>query len=414
MGMLTTSGTRQRSRSYHRLVQVLALMGWLVGLLVPGVARADAPETSYTYTFGQAATFSVTFPQGREINEATLYLQTSGNRTEGFVAPIKNGRAALTRNLAQEPLPPFAHITYWWTYTASDGILAETEKQAFDYLDNRYSWQTAEASGILVHWVTGERRLMIQSLDVAQAALAQFQDALQSPPAQTTDIYIYPSQPDLASAMQLASFDWVGGVTYPELGVILVAIPPTDGAITEMQQEIPHELVHKALYDMLGARGYASLPTWLNEGLATYFEEHPDPTRAVILQQAHRAGTLIPVSELCLPLPEDPERAQLAYAQSESLVSYLRQSSGWSSLRSLISVYADGKACATGIQEVLGVELIPMERAWRIWLEQDEQPADEPTASAEASLFWRDTGPWLALMGILLLPGLAFFIAGRR
>ncbi|MBN1248727.1 MAG: hypothetical protein JXC32_13795, partial [Anaerolineae bacterium] len=331
-----------------------------------------------------------------------------------FDASVTENRAEVARNLVSEPLPPYVQLTYWWSYPGDGGSLIETEKVRFQYIDNRYAWQTARGDGVAVHWVSGERSLMIQAVDVAESALTRFQEALGTERVKSSDIYIYPSQSDLASAMQLAGFDWAGGVAYPELGVVLVAIAPTVEAPVTMQQDIPHELAHRALYDWLGAQGYASLPTWLNEGLAMGFEARPDPLRAIVLQEAQRSGALIPLAELCLPFPDDPHRAQLAYAQSERVVAYLRQTYGWSGLRRLVLAYADGKACNAGLQEGLGQDLAAVDQAWQLSAEQSQQPTATTEARTEASLLWHDTGPWLVLLAALLLPGLALVLAGRR
>jgi hypothetical protein len=204
-------------------------------------------------------------------------------------------------------------------------------------------------------------------------------------------------------------------VAYPQLGVVLLSIPPTDEAVLEMQRDIPHEMTHEVLYTVLGRQGYISLPTWLSEGLATHFQLRPTPEYARILEDAAADGTLIPLPELCLPFPEDHGQALLAYAQSASLVSYLRQNHGWSRIRSLLGTYADGMSCNSGAQEALGMDLNQLERAWRMWLEQaDEPPTAFEQARVGALLFLRDTGPWIVLLSALLLPAVLAVIVERR
>jgi hypothetical protein len=254
---------------------------------------------------------------------------------------------------------------------------------------------------------------MAQALETAENALKRIAEVLEAQPTQATDIYIYPSQQDLATAMQLAGYEWVGGVAYQELGVVLVAVPPNADGLLSVKQAIPHELTHRVLYDMLGPEGYASLPTWLDEGLATHFEERPEPARALALEEALQRDTLIPLSELCLPFPENTERAYLAYVQSASVVSYLRQTYGWSSLRDLIAAYGDGKACNTGVKDVLGIELADLEQAWRAWLTPTTPTSDAVRYPGVATL-WHAAAPWLLLLSVLLLPGITFLIARRR
>jgi hypothetical protein len=212
--------------------------------------------------------------------------------------------------------------------------------------------------------------------------------------------------------MQLAGMDWVGGVAYPELGVVIVAAPATGEGLLELQQDIPHELTHKVLYDALGVQGYASLPTWVNEGLATYFETRPDPDRAVALQSAAESGSLLPLPDLCLPFPDDPHLAQLGYAQSQSIMTYVRASYGWSGIRELLRVYGDGLGCDSGVQRALGVDLRQLEHDWRVWVQQDSQDSAS-AAGSSISLLLHDVRAWLALLAVLLLPSLASAISGR-
>lgn len=417
--MTMRSGTKSLgARTPHRALsasQVLVVLLLCAGGLLPGgPVHAQAPETSHDYTFGQTATFALELPAESTVEQATFYLQANRAPTTGIDAHVTDGRTEITRNLVVEPLPPYANLTYWWSYDDDAGGLVETERVSFQYIDNRYVWQLAEGDGLTVHWVTGERSRMIQAVDVAETALRTFQEALGTDPVEGTDIYLYPSQTDLASAMQLAGFDWAGGVAYPELGVVLVAIPPTVDAPLMMQQDIPHELTHRALYDWLGSQGYAALPTWLNEGLAMAFEMRPDPLRAVVIEEAHISGNLIPLAELCQPFPDDPQRAELAYAQSERIVAYLRQTYGWSGLRRLILAYADGKACNAGMLEGIEQDLVAVDRAWRISLEQSQGTSGSSAPRPEATLLWRDAGPWLVVLAALLLPGLSLVAERRR
>jgi hypothetical protein len=395
------------------LALALCLLGLLGGRLTV-FAQEESPISSHTYIFGEIATFDLTFPTEPRPAEARLYLRVSGQATYAFSAYREADSVTIVRNLLTAPLTPFAEITYWWDYLTADGARVETEQHTFTYADNRYAWQTATERGVSIHWITGERPHMIQSLEIAQNAIAELQWALQTAQSPRVDIYIYPSHPDLLSAMQVSGLAWAGASAYPEVGVILVAIPPTREGMLNMDRDIPHELTHQMLYDSLGAQGYASLPTWLNEGLAAHFEARPNPEYALALAAARQTNTLIPISELCAPFPDDANRALLAYAQSASVVNYLRQTYGWTNVRSLLSTYADGRGCDTGMQEALKSDLAQLDRAWRVWLERKATDTTESSLHATVSILLRDAGPWLLLFGTLLLPGIILVIVDRR
>jgi hypothetical protein len=396
---------------------ILAGLGCSLLLLLPGTALAQAqPLLSHSYTYGQSALFRINVAGLPEGAAAELFLRVNDSYTESETTSLHEGSAAVSRDLESSPLPPFASITYWWTYQSPEGKVTETPRQSFHYRDDRFTWQTAATDPVRIHWITGERAGMEQALDLAHDALGAIHAALQTPQIEMVDIFVYPSQTDLASAMQLGGHRWAGGVAYPELGVILIAAPANSDGLLAMQQDIPHELTHMALFNLLGSQGYAFLPMWLDEGLATYFETRPDPEYARAILTAQENNDLIPLTELCAPFPEDPVRAQLAYAQSGSLVHYLRRQYGWTAIRELLWAYADGQACSTGAESVIGQDLAQLEREWRLWIERDEQSITEEISATQAgvTLFLRDTGPWLMLLTALLVPVALVIATSRR
>lgn len=396
---------------------VLGFVACIIGLLLHTAiihAQEIEPASTHSYTYGENITFSLVFPSEPRPAEVQLYLQIPGQPVHSYGASQEGTTFLVVRDLIETPLPPFAEIVYWWRYSSSVRNQIETEKHTLRYIDNRFVWQSATEKGITLHWIAGERTDMMRGLDIASRTLDEIQWALQARPKSGVNIYIYPSQTDLLSAMQIAGLEWVGGSAYPDISVILITVPPTTEGIFNMDRDLPHELTHVALYTALGSQGYASLPTWLSEGLAAHFEARPNPNYASSLTQAQQSGALIPLSELCAPFPDDANRALLAYAQSTSFVNYLRQTYGWSSVRDLLETYADGMACSTGAQEALGLDIVQLDREWRVWLEGKSDRSLESSLPATMTVLIRDTGPWLLILGALLIPGVMLLITGRR
>lgn len=391
----------------------LALVGLLLAVaLSPVYAQADI-VVAHTYTFGQTATFTLTFPPETAPDAATLYLKV-GTYTQAYQTPVIEGAAEQQRDLREQPFPPFAYITYWWEYRDAQGSPRSTDKTRFLYEDNRFNWQTRQEGAITLYWVAGGADLMRNALDIAEASLAEIQETLQAPAGEAVTLYIYPSLPDLQSALGLTGRNWVGGQAYPEIGVVLLAISPSAEATIKMKRDIPHELTHKVLYDLTGAQGYAALPIWFVEGLAANFERSPDPAYALALQRAVQDGTLIPLQTLCVPFPEAYDRAVLAYAQSQSFVRYLQETHGWSQMRALIAAYGDGLECSVGVKQTLGADLTALERDWRLWMEQEKQSGSAATTTWRiVGMVVRDLAPWLVLLGLLCAPGLIVWVSTR-
>jgi len=392
-------------RHNHTGGRTLALLGLLVLFAItlsPAHAQAGV-VAEHTYTYSQTATFTLTFPPETAPDTATLYVKV-GTHTQDYPAPVIEDVAQQERNLSEEPFPPFTTISYWWDYQDVQGETRTTEKQQFLYEDNRLAWQTLRDGAITLHWVTGDKVLMNNALNIAQSAIDEIQETLKAQVLDSVTIYIYPSLPDLQSALQLTGYEWVGGQAYPEIGVVLLAISPSSEAILKMKRNIPHELTHKILYDLTGPQGYAALPVWLVEGLASVFERSPDPTYALALQRAAQDGKLIPMETLCHPFPAETDRALLAYAQSQSFVRYLQQTYGWSQIRALINAYKDGLECSTGVKQTLGADLTTLERNWRVWMEQQNQDSAVSATWTYVATIVRDLAPWLILMGLLCVP----------
>ena len=417
MRMMMTDRTPRQG--WQRRFLLGLSLGLLLAMLLPRLLRAQAEgQPAHTYTYGQTARIMATFPESSAVTEARLFLRVprpSILDTEIYVLPVNEGVALYERDLRTHPFPPFAELTYWWTYVDGMGFTQQTEPVSFLYEDNRFLWEELQDGPFTVRWVAGTPERMIAALDIARAATAEITSQLRASDPGPVLFYVYPSTTDLQVALRLTGNEWVEGMALPEVGVILLAIPPTDAAITKMRADIPHELTHQILYWHFGDAGYKALPIWLVEGLATYFEQRADAARPAILQAAKQEGQLLPLIDLCAPFYARPaEQVLLAYAQSHSAVTYLQRTYVWSGVRGLLEAYADGRDCSAGMKHALGLELYAFERLWRVWLEQDGRPAEGLQQRwAAARLVLRDLAPWLVLVLALVLPGVLAWVQRR-
>ncbi len=400
-------GTLTRMRT--RWLEAMALLILLAGLAWPARAQENPPRLSYQYTFGQQLTLALQLPQAQE--KVKLYLRLSDGRTRVYTLPAQETRVLYVRDLRTEPLEPFSRVIAWWEYTDAWGIPQRTAELSFLYVDNRFDWKQLQEGNLIIHWVNGDSTLMLSALDVARKANEELERTLLPPPLnEPLRVYVYPSEADLQSALRLAGREWVIAEAHPAIGAALVAIPASPTAQQQMEMLIPHELTHVQLYRLVGAEAYPNLPLWLREGLATSFEQRADPTYRLKLQQALQWQQFIPLTDLCQTFGGDTEQITLAYAQSQSVVNYIRQTYGWTGIRELIAAYGDGLGCSAGVERALGVDLLSLERAWRLWLERSGQPAS-PVATffSAAGQLLRAAAPWLLLTALFSLPTLLSF-----
>jgi len=332
-------------------------------------------ESKASHNFAQQVTFTLRAASEAEITQIYLFFQASGSeRVESVRVSFEPGHeinASHVHELRDSPLPPFATVTFWWQIGNATGESLATEHQQFQYTDNRFRWEELSANGITVHWIQGhgDPAFGQAALDVAKASAEEIIAELQAQMPDAVDIYIYDAEHNLDAAMVLTGRDWVSGQAHPELGVAVVAIPFVEGYTSRMKRYIPHELTHLLVYRAVQPAGYRYIPEWLDEGLATANERLPTPEYAVALEDARAQDQLLPLENLCVAFSPNSHTAFLAYAQSGSLVQYIRERYGARGIRVLLATYADGASCAGGVQEALDISLSGLETAWRASLE---------------------------------------------
>ncbi len=394
-----------------RPVRPIALL--LFSTLIPTLAAAQSSvriDPEVTYEYGREITFRARIQAESPVVRAAVFFRRRGEaRTQVLVArlePVATGSVATaTWPVDSAYLPPFSLVDFWWQVDLSDGSSLTTATQAIEYADNRFVWQSLQSGTVSVHWVEGPLDLGQATLDVAREASERLQREFFLPPPDQVRVYLYPSQAELQSALRLAGGPWVGGHAQPALGVVLLAIPPGPEARLEIERALPHELAHLMLYQRMGSSAYDNLPAWFNEGLATLMEASPNPDHRISLEAAAQTETFLPLASLCAAFPADTEQAMLAYAQSASLVQYIRDIYGTGALVALLDAYQEGVSCAGGIERVLRRPITTLEQEWRQAVTRDQQASILPLSPLL---------PWLLLLLPVLLVVLASLLPLRR
>ncbi|MBI3359834.1 MAG: hypothetical protein HY023_01855 [Chloroflexi bacterium] len=365
--------------------------------------RIIVTDNTASYEFGKRITFTLTVNSAVEVQAITLFVLTSDDSrtqvTEADFTPGTSVTATVERGLRDHPVPPFSAVKYWWRVADASGAELTTDPATLAYEDNRFTWQTAQRGVVTAHWYAGDLAFGQLAADIGAGALERINRDIGAPPPESVDAYIYKSVKDLQGGLELGGRTWVGGHADPALGVVLIVVPPGPEAALGLERDLPHELTHVLIYQFTKPN-YAAVPSWLNEGLAVTQQVQPDPTYRLAVQRAQSAGTLLPLTELCGAFPVDAADATLAYAESESVVRYIRDRWGSAKLAALLAAYADGATCAGGTQRVLNTTLAGLENDW----------ARDVLQASPLSNILRRIAPWLLLFLLPLIPliGLAF------
>ncbi len=383
---------------------VILLILFLSLSLIDGAVRAQTAEspfqTDVSYSFGQLLIFRLMGESDGVdgvMERATLFFQapefnsTYVGKMEVVTETAVGFQVLHEVDLSVVRLAPFTTMTYWWVLETVDGSEIRTPEQNFVYVDNQFEWQNLAQGNSIVYWTGDGPDLGQIALDVVAEAHTHLQEFVPVPEALPLSIYIYPTSADLRAALRLTGRDWVGAHAAPELGVVLVTAVNVRTAATDLGQSLAHEMLHFYLYQTMPA-DYERIPVWLNEGVASLVELSPRPAYETVLATAVANQTTIPFHQLCDALPTGDQQILLAYAQSQSLVHYIRAEYGTQKLRDLLATYADGADCQSGTERSLSLSLAELNQAWL----RDQQPR------SPLSQFLQENGLWF----ILLLAGL--------
>ena len=306
-----------------------------------------------------------------------------------------------TIDLKEIRLIPFSTVSYWWEAIDQSGQKARSATQTLLYVDNRFPWQELASGPARVHWYQGNSGFGGAAANSAAEAIPGLQQQIAVEPPSPLDVYLYASLDDLRSAVELAGREWLGGQARPELGVVLVAIPPGDSARLQMRRDIPHELTHLMTF-VAASPNYDAVPRWLDEGLAVLNEGEPNSAQALAVQEALTGNKLIPIESLCGAFPADASAALLAYGQSRYVVQQIINEYGSAGIQALLAAYRDGATCSGGVEQALNITLPELELKWREALQAG--PAGQAGAVPTAATTATGILPWLVLIAVIALP----------
>ncbi len=368
------------------------------------MAGPEVAGISVYYDYGEKVVFEGTIRPVASVTHLFLFIQPEGESTRVESVPFDvDGSIHYEYNARQFPLRPFARTAYWFRILSGDGGEVESGQGSFDYVDSRYTWKTLQDYGFQVNWYEGDMAFGQEALNVSVAGLKAALSYIPADHSKTIKIYIYATAADMQKALQLSQQSWIAGHASPDLGVILITVPPGDQQKLEFERQLPHEMVHLLQYAVVG-ESYGYVPVWLLEGAASQAELNPNPDYERVLRKASESDSLLSISSLCTSFPREASGAFLAYAESASFVRFLHQNFGTSGLEKLMGEYKDGLGCEQGVQASYGVSLKQLEYRWRL----------ESLRVNGLAYALHNLSPYLVILLVLLLPPLVSIALTRR
>jgi hypothetical protein len=279
--------------------------------------------------------------------------------------------------------PPGATIWWRWRAADADGKELLTDQQTLIWLDDGHPWQVVSGKQINLHWYSGSRAFASELRGAAEKALASLAEKTGLAPDEPIDLYIYASTADLREAV-LYEPGWAGGMAFAQNNSVIVGIAANqmEWGKSTVAHELTHVLVGRFTFSCLGDE-----PTWLSEGLAMYGEGGLDAASERQFKAAVTNDTLMSVRALSGGFSEEPDRADVSYSQSYSLVNFLINEYGKDKMMALLRALRDGAVVDDALKAIYGFDSDGFEDAWRAKIGAKPRPVtDRPAATVTPTI----------------------------
>ena len=369
------------------------LIAFAAALLTVGVSYA-APSPDLSGPIRPVSTTAeVHFPHelvirlqveaDEEIREITFFYRLGRQTTTVYGYPsFTPGTSVETefriRTGGASFLPTGVDIEYYYVVRDAAGGRFESERTVLEYKDPAFDWQRAQDGDLAILWHDRSRR----DVERVLAGVAPKVDEIKSLFG-LGDVGVMKAVIVNGSREARRSFPFIsdaaasghlyGGFAFGEMGVFILHGLHPDGIV----HEAAHLLLHEAVDSPL-----AKVPSWLNEGLAMYFEGGPSG-RHPELVNAQRRGVLLPLRGM-FSQPGRPRDVHLFYAKSRSVVRYMMDEYGAEPMSDLLAGLNRGESIDEAVRAAYGVSLDELDRRWAAGLTGDAAPSRsiDPLSSA--------------------------------
>jgi peptidase MA superfamily protein len=356
--------------------QIMVLLVLLV--LVSSIAtpaHAQGPITvsanNFTNTFPTQLVFQLEAQSSAKITDVALITQIdnvpSSSRQLPQFTSDNQVKVRYDWSLRNNYVPPGVTGQYWWTIRDSAGNNLDTQKQPFRVEDSAHPWNKLSNDQLVLNWYLGGDSFGKALFDNGIASMKQLQQDTGVTVDRQIQIWIYGSRTDFFRALEPGASEWTGGRAFPDYAIIMIDVEPTqlDWGKGATAHELTHQVIHQKISSPLGG---LSMPHWVDEGLAVYYEGTPgqvDPQFSGPLNTAIRNDTLTPIRSISGSFPADSRAAELAYGESWSVVNFIFRHYGKEKMTQLLQGFKTGGFYDDIFRQVLGVDTDGLEAEWR-------------------------------------------------
>ncbi len=342
----------------------------LVLMVVPVWAQSPITVDAQNITseFRNNITATISAHGQTDITEVEFFYRVRGQpattRNDADFSPGTQIDASFAIDQTSIYFPPGTVLEYWWKLTDANGETLKTDKQTYEYIDNRHDFKVLSNDRVSVYWYRGDDKFGQALFDQANVALDRLENTIGVKVENQVKIFIYGSHQDLLDAIAVGAQEWTGGQAFTDFGVVVIGVSPSnlDWGLKATTHELTHLVIHQATDNP-----YGDLPRWLDEGLAVYNED-PDTLDVQFrhsFESAVKSNSLMTLQTLSSSFPADPEAANLAYGESGAVVKFIIDTYGGDAMKKLLDIFSEGELYDKALKEALGTDTHGLDNAWR-------------------------------------------------
>lgn len=334
----------------------------------PGDAKMASPirilSSSHDVNFPEDVVFSMEAESDSPITEVRLFYSLENRPVQVYGYPEFEPDNRVTAEFSVKTggssyIPTGVDIEYFYRITDSGGNTLETDRFSFAYRDPRYEWREMTRGDLTVLFHNLSQESVERVVDDVVGQLEAVRDMFGvTEPVPMKAVVVngaleaqraFPFTSNAATQSHL-----YGGFAFGEYGLFV------------MQGLSGNTMVHEATHLLLDAAidsPLARVPAWLNEGLATYFEESGS-RRGVTVTRAERSNDLLSLRNMGNQ-PGRPREVGIFYAQAWSTVNFMVDAYGPDKMSELIATINDGNRIDEAVSKTYGVTVDELEQLWK-------------------------------------------------
>ena len=349
-------------------VGIVAATVAVAGCATVAVAQSAGPirvlNTSHEIEFPEAVILRLDAESDSPITQITLHYNLGSREIQvyGYPAftPARRVSAQFTiKTDGASYLPSGVDIEYFYTVADAAGNELESERLLLEYKDPSFEWKRLQQNDLTFLWhdrPTDAVARVAREVDGRLKPVRRlFGAQLESPKkavivnGSAEAVRSFPTVSNAATEAHL-----YGGFAFDDLDLFVIVGLNTDGII--------HEMTHLLLAEMVDSP-FARIPSWLNEGLAMYFESSVRGRDVTVSRAADRGG-LLQLRSMG-SVPGKPEDVRLFYAQSWSVVTHMMRVYGEARMSALLEAINDGEPIEDAVLAAYGLTLDELQRQWQ-------------------------------------------------